>query len=129
MYAGMQVCKYVSMQECYLLLAICDLLSVTCYMLLANWIFLSETCYDLQNLFPFARCCTSRNFYSTPENILKMVNFGKTQQKILCHHLKNSAYAFHFYFNSFFFYSCILFYWFNMISIIKDVFEKFNGSL
>ena len=60
-HAGMQVCKYASMQECKN--AICYLLSVTCYMLLANWIFLFETCYYLQKLFPFARCCTSRNFF------------------------------------------------------------------
>ena len=39
------------------------MLSVTFYMLLAIRIFLSETCYYLQKLVPFARCCTSRNFW------------------------------------------------------------------
>ena len=60
-YAIMQVCKYANMQVCKN--AICYLLSVPCYMLLANKIFLSETCAYLQKLFPFACCCTSRNFY------------------------------------------------------------------
>ena len=50
---------------CYLALAICYLLSVTCYMLLAFFLKLVIT---YTNLFPFARCCTSRNFLSGPES-------------------------------------------------------------
>ena len=41
---------------CYLALAICYLLSVTCFLKLAIF---------CTNLFPFARCCTSRNFCLT----------------------------------------------------------------
>ena len=48
---------------CYKKIAIYYLLSVTCYMFLAISIFLSETCYFFQKLVPFARCCTSRNFF------------------------------------------------------------------
>jgi len=55
--------QYLLSDYCYLLLAIFDLLSMTCYMLLAICILLSETCYYLQKLVPFARCCTSRNFF------------------------------------------------------------------
>ena len=52
----MQICKYARMlfATCFLWLAICYLLTES---------FLSETCYYLQKLFPFARCCTSRNFF------------------------------------------------------------------
>ena len=46
---------YLSLAICYLLYVICYLLSEAFYMKLAI------TC---RNLFPFARCCTSRNFYS-----------------------------------------------------------------
>ena len=52
----------VTFSICYQMIALCYLLSVTCYMLLAIWIFLSKTCYYLQELVPFARCSTSRNF-------------------------------------------------------------------
>ena len=40
------------------------MLSVTCYMFFAIWIFSSETCYYFKKLVPFARCCTSRNFFN-----------------------------------------------------------------
>ena len=55
----------------YLWLAICDLLYVTCYRSLAKCYLLYVTWfrmlsiwnYYLQNLFSFACCCTSRNFW------------------------------------------------------------------
>ena len=37
------------------------------------WIFLSETCYYLQKLVPFARCCTSRNFYYVVIDVLLLI--------------------------------------------------------
>ena len=47
---------------------ICDFLYVTCYLNL----FISETCYYLQKLVSFARCCTSRNFFSSDSDIARI---------------------------------------------------------
>ena len=55
----------VTLYICYKIIAIHYLLSVTCNMNL-----LSEICYYLQKLVPFARCCTSRNFYIKTSAIL-----------------------------------------------------------
>ena len=49
--------------QLHLIFAIRWMLFITCYLWLAIWIFLYETCYFLQKLVPFARCCTSRNFW------------------------------------------------------------------
>ena len=51
------------MVQLHLIFSIRWLLFITCYLWLAIWIFLSTTRYYLQKLVPFARCCTSRNFF------------------------------------------------------------------
>ena len=56
------------------------LLFVTCYLCFAIWIFLSETCYNLQKLVPFARCCTSRNFFIMTPPLRRV---AKSNQAIL----------------------------------------------
>ena len=68
------------MVQLHLIFAIRWLQFITCYLWLAIWIFLSETCYFLQKLVPFARCCTSRNFFNLSikvppncENYMKLV--------------------------------------------------------
>ena len=53
--------------SCYQMIAIFQMLSVNPYLLLAICYLLSYTFYvklafTCKNLFPFARCCTSRNF-------------------------------------------------------------------
>ena len=58
--------------DCHLSNTICQSLSLTCSMLLAFLHFLCETYFYLQNLFPFARCCTSRNFFSNSAHLDKL---------------------------------------------------------
>ena len=56
---SMILTRYLLSITCYL-----HLLSVTCYMLHAFWCFYLKLAITCKNLFPFARCCMSRNFLS-----------------------------------------------------------------
>ena len=57
------------------------LLFITCYLCLAFWIFLSETCYYLQKLVPFARCCTSRNFFICARKFWRKISWDVLQER------------------------------------------------
>ena len=55
---------YLQSVTCYLSLAFCYLLSVTCYIYLLYDAFYLKLAITCKNLYPFACCCMSPNFFS-----------------------------------------------------------------
>ena len=77
----------------YQLIAICHLLSITCLMLLAICYLLYDAFYlklaiTCKNLFPYARCCTSRNFCCRHYKFCQDVCCSNKCYQVNCHMLE-----------------------------------------